>query len=156
MVTISAETSGFYDWPGLLTLLRSSYAFMDGRIDPPSSLRHLNARGLEEKSEDERLVLAKDGEILIGCCFLKPACDLFYVGKVAVSPTHQGQGIGRKLITHAIGLARQEGRKGLELQTRIELVENHKAFAAMGFRKTGESSHEGYDRPTSITMRLTF
>jgi hypothetical protein len=39
------------------------------------------------------------------------------------------------------------------LQTRVELVENHAAFSRMGFAKTGESAHPGYDRPTSITMR---
>ncbi len=156
MLSISAKTSDFGDWSGLLTLLKSSYAYMDGRIDPASSLRHLDARGLEEKSRDELLILAKVGELLVGCCFLKPDGDHLYVGKVAVSPAHQGQGIARALFDHVIARAKQEGWNGLELQTRIELIENHTAFAAMGFCKTGESSHEGYDRPTSITMRLDF
>jgi len=35
----------------------------------------------------------------------------------------------------------------------VELVENHAAFAKMGFVRTGESAHPGYDRPTSITLR---
>lgn len=58
------------------------------------------------------------------------------------------------MIDFAAAYARREGRKALELQTRIELLENHKAFAAMGFRKIGESSHEGYDRPTEVNMRM--
>ena len=41
----------------------------------------------------------------------------------------------------------------LELETRIELTENHAAFARMGFIKTAETSHEGFDRTTSIVMR---
>ena len=41
----------------------------------------------------------------------------------------------------------------LELSTRIELVENHATFARMGFAKTAETAHEGFDRPTSIVMR---
>lgn len=33
------------------------------------------------------------------------------------------------------------------------LVENHEAFAALGFAKVAQSAHPGFDRPTSITMR---
>jgi hypothetical protein len=41
----------------------------------------------------------------------------------------------------------------LELQTRVELEENHAAFRAMGFAEAGRTAHPGYDRPTSITFR---
>jgi hypothetical protein len=50
-------------------------------------------------------------------------------------------------------VARTHGRKFLELQTRVELVENHATFAALGFKKVAESAHPGYSRPTTITMR---
>ena len=77
----------------------------------------------------------------------------FYVGKLAVDPPAQGQGIGRALMARTEAEARALGLAALELQTRIELVENHRAFAAMGFVRIGETAHPGYDRPTSITMR---
>lgn len=48
---------------------------------------------------------------------------------------------------------RESGRAVLELDTRIELTENHATFAALGFVKTGEDAHDGYDRPTFITMQ---
>ncbi|RUY90914.1 GNAT family N-acetyltransferase, partial [Mesorhizobium sp. M7A.F.Ca.CA.003.01.2.1] len=35
----------------------------------------------------------------------------------------------------------------------IELTANHAAFARLGFRETGRTAHDGYARPTSITMR---
>ncbi len=41
----------------------------------------------------------------------------------------------------------------LELEVRIELVENHVLFARLGFVKTAENAHAGYNRPTSITMQ---
>ena len=50
-------------------------------------------------------------------------------------------------------LARERGKDAIELQTRIELTANHAAFARLGFRETERTAHEGYDRPTSITMR---
>ena len=49
--------------------------------------------------------------------------------------------------------ARDSGHAVLELETRIELTENHETFAAMGFVRTAEHAHAGYDRPTSITMK---
>ena len=38
------------------------------------------------------------------------------------------------------------------METRIELTENHATFARLGFVKTAETAHPGYDGPTSITM----
>jgi hypothetical protein len=51
--------------------------------------------------------------------------------------------------------ARLLGKHGLELQARVELTANHAAFARLGFHETGRTAHEGYDRPTSVTMRKT-
>jgi len=50
--------------------------------------------------------------------------------------------------------AKALGHARPDLQTRVELVENHAAFAAMGFAMTGTTAHKGDDRPTSITMQL--
>ena len=50
-------------------------------------------------------------------------------------------------------LALDHGKAALELQTRIELTANHAVFARLGFRETERTAHDGYVRPTSITMR---
>ena len=49
--------------------------------------------------------------------------------------------------------ARELGLAAVELQTRVELVENHATFAALGFVETARTAHKGYDRPTTITFR---
>lgn len=84
---------------------------------------------------------------------MRPKDDALYVGKLAVRPGMQGQGIGRALVAAAREEARARGLPALELQTRIELAENHAAFARMGFVKVAETAHPGFARPTSITMR---
>ncbi|WP_267905874.1 hypothetical protein [Marinomonas transparens] len=38
------------------------------------------------------------------------------------------------------------------MEVRIELIENQQTFARFGFVKTAETSHAGYDRPTSVVM----
>ncbi len=148
-------TEGFSDWQALLALLHRAFALMQGRIDPPSSLHRLDAAGLAAKARAERCFLAFRGGRLAGCVFCEPRPACLYIGKLAVDPPAQGRGIGRALLARAEAEARALGLPALELQTRIELAENHRAFAAMGFARTGETAHPGHDRPTSVTMRKT-
>lgn len=143
------------DWAELHALIHQAYAYMDGVIDPPSSLHRMSVADFAQKARDETLIVAKlDGQ-LTGCLFCRREQDWIYVGKVAVSPDHQGKGICKALFAHAFNLAKSQGCKGLELETRIELVKNHRTFEKLGFAKVGDNAHEGYDRPTSIRMRAT-
>jgi predicted N-acetyltransferase YhbS len=89
---------------------------------------------------------------MVGCVFVLERANDFCVGKLAVAPDLQGQGIG-SLMPAVETLARTLGKPAIELQTRIELTGNQAAFVRLGFRETGRTAHEGYDRPTSITMR---
>jgi ribosomal protein S18 acetylase RimI-like enzyme len=137
-------------WSPILALLHEAFAFMEGRIDPPSSLRDLTPEALDAQ--------ARAGEIWIigapvACVFLTPKAGALYVGKLAVAASHRGQGLARCLIDQAEVRARALGLPILELQTRVELVENQAAFRAMGFVEAGRTAHAGYDRPTSITYR---
>ena len=85
--------------------------------------------------------------------FCRSQLDWLYIGKMAVTPALQGSGVGRALIAEARRLAADEGLDGLELETRIELTENHHIFSRLGFVKAAERSHPGYTTVTSITMR---
>lgn len=150
---ITVSPAGFSDWPRLLDLLRESFAYMDSRIDPPSSLARMGVDELEAKAAEETLIIATEGRDLIGCAFAALRDESVYIGKVAVAPPARGKGIARAMVAAAEALARDHGRRFLELQTRVELVENHATFGALGFEKVGETAHPGYHRPTSITMR---
>lgn len=137
-------------WPPILALLQGAFAYMDGRIDPPSSLRDLTAEALMRQ--------AQVGEIWVigapvACVFLTPKPGALYVGKLAVADTCRGQGLARRLIDLAEARAREMGLPALELQVRVELVENQAAFVAMGFVEVTRTAHPGYQRPTSITCR---
>ena len=135
----------------VLDLIRESFAYMDGRIDPPSSMHLLS---LEDVAR-----LCKTGEVWslgsppLACVFLTPEADKLYLGKLAVSAGQRRQGLAGQLVELAADRARALGLPALELQTRVELTENHATFARLGFVTTGETAHPGYDRPTSITMR---
>ena len=152
-ITVAPAPTGFSDWDELHGLLHTCFAYMADRIDPPSSLNRMTPDDLRSKAETETLVLAYDAGRLVGCAHLAARPDAIYIGKVAVLPAYQRRGILRRMMAIAEDLAREQGKQALELETRIELTENHATFRALGFAKSAEKAHAGYDRPTSITMR---
>lgn len=135
----------------VFALVHRCFAYMDGRIDPPSSLHRMTVADIARK--------CRDGEVWslgappVACVLLTPRPECLYLGKLAVDPQWRGQGLARRLVDLAADRARVLGRSRLELETRVELVENHAAFSRLGFVKTATSSHPGYDRPTSIIMQ---
>ena len=74
---------------------------------------------------------------------------------MAVAADQRGTGLARPLVELAAERARPHGVETLELQTRVELVENHAAFARLGFVQTATCAHPGYTRPTSVVLRRT-
>ena len=155
LLRIDTHPADFRDWPGLLALLQQSFAYMDSRIDPPSSLKALDAAALQAKAGRETLIVAHEGSTLVGCGFVDLRPDCAYLGKLAVAEGWRGRGIARDIVEAAAAVARAHGRRVLELQTRVELVENHRSFEALGFITVARTAHPGYDRPTSLTMRRT-
>lgn len=151
---VETNPSDFEDFSALLALLSDSFADMAGRIDPPSSLSRLGVADLRRKVREEDLFLIRRGARPLGCLFGRVRGDVYYLGKLAVAAPQRRQGLGRALVAAAGRHARARGIAMLELETRVELFENHAAFAAMGFVEVGRTAHPGYDRPTSVTMRM--
>lgn len=153
-IHISHFDGHFDDWTGLLRLIHSAFSYMQDRIDPPSSLHALTCETIEQKAKESTLLLAWNESELVGCVFIDELEEALYIGKLAIAPDHQGSGIGKALVEASKELAKQKGKSVLELETRIELVENQAFFTSQGFRKTGETAHEGYKNPTSVTMQF--
>jgi GNAT superfamily N-acetyltransferase len=151
-LTIVRLDAEFGRWPELLDLILAAFAFMDGRIAPPSSAHALTAAGLAEKASEELGFAVLEDTRLFGCMFLRPEADCLYIGKLAVAPNSQGRGIGRTLLDHAHREAERLRLPMLRLETRIELVENHRLFESWGFRRSREGRHAGFDRTRFIEM----
>lgn len=142
-----------YDWQALRDLIARAFAGMEGRIDPPSSLHHLTALDIAKQAIEGEVWAI--GTPAVACVFLTPLPHALYLGKLAVDPAHHRKGYGRALIAMAEDRARQLGLPALELSTRIELVENHATFNALGFVQTASSTHAGFDRPTTLVFTKT-
>ena len=139
------------DMQGVHALLTAAFAFMDGVIDPPSSMNRMTPDDLTRDAAQNELWVTDPGPI--ACVILTPRADTLYLGKLAVDAHHRGSGLSRHLVDLAVARARALGLPSVTLQTRVELTGNQAAFQAMGFVETERTAHPGYERPTSITYR---
>jgi predicted N-acetyltransferase YhbS len=147
------RATGDYDWAAVLRLIRDAFAYMEGRIDPPSSMHRLSADDIAESARNGEVWVMEEAGAPIACMVLTPMPGRLYLGRLAVATGHRGRGLSRQLVETAEARAVALGFEVLELQSRIELVENHAIFAAMGFKNTAETRHAGYDRATSLTFQ---
>lgn len=152
-ITITRLPRHFADWDGLLALIIEAFAYMDGVVDPPSSVHQLTPQALIEKATQETCFVAIDNGRLIGCIFAHERADHVYIGKLSITKIYQRRAVGRALLQAVETQAKALGKPVLELQTRVELTGNQAAFARLGFRETERTAHAGYGRPTSLTMR---
>jgi len=135
----------------ILQLIQSSFAYMEGRVDPASSMHRLTIENIAEFNRTGEVW--SFGSPIVACVFLKPHIDALYLSKFAISASCRGSGLARKILMHAESQARVHKKKFIELNTRVELKEIHLKFSKLGFKIIAEAAHKGYSKPTYIIMR---
>ena len=103
------------------------------RIEPPDEAVLSNPQSAI-LDRGGRIFFAILNETPIGCCALIHLHEgEFEVAKMAVSPSAQGQGIGRALLTAVIEAARQSGVRRLSLETNRVLTPAIRLYESCGF-----------------------
>ena len=133
-------------------LITDAFAYMDGLIDPPSSIHRFDPASVQGHAARGELIAI--GTPPIAAMVMQEKPETIYLGKIAVAATARGQGLARELVRYAASAAREKGLHSLTLQSRVELVQNHATVRALGFNETGRTTHEGYQKPTSITFTM--
>ncbi len=72
--------------------------------------------------------------------------DHVHLENVAVSPHHQGKGIGRALVEFVERDARARGSAAVELYTNVKMTGNLSLYPALGYAEIGRWSEDGFDR----------
>ena len=80
---------------------------------------------------------------LAGALVLRTAPDHLLIWSVAVDPTQQGTGLGRRLLDFAEAQALQRGLQQVRLYTNALFTENRKLYAHLGYAETGSETYEG-------------
>jgi GNAT superfamily N-acetyltransferase len=137
--------------------MRAAFVGMQGRIDPPSSLGDLTVERLSQTASEAEVWVATtkaqttEFGLIVGTVILTRKDKVLGVGKLAVRERRTG--LGSALMALAEERAQAQGFGWLELQSRVELVEVHAVFKALGFVEVMRTTHAGYVRPTSILFR---
>jgi len=104
--------------------------------------------GMEQADEDQlahprerilepggRIFFAIDNGTPVGCCALLAVEPGHYeLVKMAVTESCRGQGVGRKLVEHAVECARALGATHISLETNSKLTPAVRLYEAAGFR----------------------
>ena len=100
-------------------------------------------------------VLVEDDGGIAAIIVLLSKPDHLLLDNIAVSPNHQGHGLGRRLIGFAEAEARRLGFTELRLYTHERMTENIALYRRLGFVETGRGQEAGYDR-VFMTKPLDF
>ncbi len=87
-------------------------------------------------------LLYLDGK-LAGLIEMIPKADHLLIENVAVSPTFQGRGLGRKLLTHAERVAASLGHSLIKLYTNKLFAENLRFYQKLGYVVDREEEFRG-------------
>ena len=90
-------------------------------------------------------VLEDEGE-LVGLVVLRDGPEALLIPNVAVVPTAQGKGYGRRLIAFAEEEARRRGHREVRLWVNALMAENVALYRHLGFAEIGRVDGKGFDR----------
>jgi GNAT superfamily N-acetyltransferase len=127
----------------LRDLVRASYAVYVPRLGrEPAPMQDDYAARI---AAGQAWVLEHDGA-LVGALVLEDEPDALMLYNIAVAPTAQGQGVGRRLIAFTEAEARRRGHALLRLFTNEKMVENVAMYPRLGFTETHRGEAAGHRR----------
>jgi len=89
--------------------------------------------------------VVEDGGAIVAALELIPEEDVLLVENIAVDPTRQGTGLGKRLLAFAEAEARRQGFPALRLYTNEKMTENIALYTRYGYRKTGRKTRRGFN-----------
>jgi GNAT superfamily N-acetyltransferase len=131
------------DAPALRDLVRAAYAKYVSRLnrEPAPMLDDYAAR----IAAGQAWVLEAGGA-LVGALVLEDEPGALLLYNIAVAPSAQGAGVGRRLIAFTEAEARRRGYALLRLYTNELMVENVAMYPRLGFTEMHRGSEAGHRR----------
>jgi ribosomal protein S18 acetylase RimI-like enzyme len=93
-----------------------------------------------------RVVVIEAAGAVVGYLVAWPKTDAYFVDNIAVDPSAQGRGFGRRLMDEAERAARRHGLGAIRLYTNAAMTENLALYRRMGFVETHRATEQGFDR----------
>ena len=88
------------DTSAIAEVVRRAFAAYEGRLQPPAGALKETPESIAGKLGREAALVAVAPAGIAGCVFYRPAeaAGEIYLGRLAVLPEHQGEGIGARLM----------------------------------------------------------
>ncbi|MFS2155971.1 GNAT family N-acetyltransferase [Pseudomonas sp. Pseusp122] len=131
------------DIPAILRIVRDAYSPYIPRIGREPGPMTDDYVALIQAQQVQ--VLERDGAI-DGLLVLIPEEDALLLDNVAVSPSAQGLGLGRKLLAIAEQTALQKGYTSIRLYTNEAMVENLAIYQRLGYVESHRAEEKGLRR----------
>ncbi len=119
----------------------------EGELESVIALLRASQLPLDGLDQTTCIVVAKDGEQIVGTAAVEMYPDGVLLRSVAVAPRAQGLGLGRELIVAALRIARDAGAAAVFLLT---------TTADQYFPKFGFTRIERHDVPESVRTSIEF
>ena len=124
------------DAAGLVACIDAAYAEHAARIP---DLPAVSADVPEHLAASQVWVATRGGEI-VGGLIIQPQAGFMQLVNVAVHPGQRGTGLGRTLLAHAEGAAREQGFTEIRLTTHVDMTGNLGIYLHLGW---AEEKREG-------------
>jgi GNAT superfamily N-acetyltransferase len=96
-----------------------------------------NPEGVRAYMKKGKFLLAEDGAGLVGCVYVELHGERGYLGLLGVAPSHQGIGLGRKLMSAAENFLRDAGCHAVDLRVVSARAELPSFYRHLGYSETG-------------------
>ena len=143
MTAVELRPATAADAPGIAECVRGAYSHYVERIGkPPGPMLD----DYDQVVRVHRAYVMEDGGEIIGALVLMDKEDGLLLDNVAVLPTRQGEGIGRRLIEQAESEARRLGHRHLDLYTHQQMTENIAMYTRSGYEEIDRRIERGFPR----------
>jgi len=95
---------------------------------------------------DRRVHVVEQDGVVSGVLVLIPERDAMLLDNVAVAPSAQGLGLGRKMLEFAERAARDAGLRSIRLYTNEAMTENISLYCRIGYCETHRAEEKGLRR----------
>ena len=124
--------AGAADADALRALFREYFAW----LGPEGWFTDVEAELAALPAGYDAILLARDGDEIVGCVALRPledgACE---IKRLYVRPAGRGSGVGRALVEASIARARELGYRAMRLDTLPRMDAARSLYVSLGFRE---------------------
>jgi GNAT superfamily N-acetyltransferase len=142
-VTNSIKPASIVDLGTVERIVHDAYVkYVDSIGRPPGPMLDNYSVRISEGS----VWVIEEGNTIVGVLVLVRRTNYLLLDNIAVAPTHQSLGFGRRLLEFAEAEAVRQGYHQIRLYTHETMMENRRLYATIGYRETGRAVEAGYAR----------